>query len=291
MINVIYDMETNDPDDAFTLCLLAGHPEVNLLGVTIVPGSTAQVSLVKHILKLLDKPDVFVGGRKPDHPKTCVSGFHYKWLGDKIPEAEQTNTPAYIFKFCYNTAPKLMPITGAPLHNLFDFVQEYQPEIDTWVAQGGFAGCDIIPEEQQLEKFRGKKTCATFNLGGNKKASLALVNYGGIKNKFFVSKDICHSMIYDQEMHERIAPFRHNNVGIKMIYEGMSVYLNKKSEGKKFHDPLAACVAIDRSICKFKEVELYRHKGEWGSRESGNPNANISVAVDREKFEKVLVGK
>jgi len=39
MKEIIFDMETGDPDDLFTLILLCGHPKVNLLGVSITPGT------------------------------------------------------------------------------------------------------------------------------------------------------------------------------------------------------------------------------------------------------------
>ena len=84
MIDVAFDMETSDPDDVFTLCILAHHPKVNLKCITITPGSRHQVGLVKHILKLLNK-DIPVGSKNINHPKECVSGFHYNWLGKILP--------------------------------------------------------------------------------------------------------------------------------------------------------------------------------------------------------------
>lgn len=84
MINILLNMETADPDDALTLCLLASHPKVNLVGITITPGSHQQVAIVKDILFLLGKEkDIPVGVRSPDHPKSCVSEFHNKWLNSK----------------------------------------------------------------------------------------------------------------------------------------------------------------------------------------------------------------
>ena len=38
MINLSFDMETADPDDVLTLCLLSHHPKVNLVSTTITPG-------------------------------------------------------------------------------------------------------------------------------------------------------------------------------------------------------------------------------------------------------------
>ena len=50
MIDVIWDMETGDPDDYLTLLLLLGHPRVRLKAVCVTPGSPEQVGLVKQTL-------------------------------------------------------------------------------------------------------------------------------------------------------------------------------------------------------------------------------------------------
>lgn len=39
MIDVVWDMETGDPDDFLTLLFLIGHPNVNLKAVTVTPGT------------------------------------------------------------------------------------------------------------------------------------------------------------------------------------------------------------------------------------------------------------
>lgn len=49
-MNILWDMETGDPDDFVTLLLLLGHPRVNLLGVTITPGTPDQVGVVRAAL-------------------------------------------------------------------------------------------------------------------------------------------------------------------------------------------------------------------------------------------------
>lgn len=49
-----------------------------------------------------------------------------------------------------------------------------------------------------------------------------------------------------------------------LILKGMSSYLVKNPSGKKFHDPLAASVALNRDICEFAEVKFY-HTGLFGS--------------------------
>jgi len=50
----------------------------------------------------------------------------------------------------------------------------------------------------------------------------------------------------------------------------------------------AACCAIDPSIATWAEVELYREKGEWGSRLSPGSGLEIITDHDHEKFVSVL---
>ena len=76
MIDVVWDMETGDPDDFLTLLLLLGHPDVNLKGITITPGTPEQVGVVRHALALFER-DLPVGSFAIDHVSakggSCVS--------------------------------------------------------------------------------------------------------------------------------------------------------------------------------------------------------------------------
>ena len=65
-MDVLFDMETRDPDDALTLCLLATHPASALRAVTVTPGSRAQVGLVRHLLSRAGRGDVRGGRAHPE---------------------------------------------------------------------------------------------------------------------------------------------------------------------------------------------------------------------------------
>lgn len=300
-MNVIFDMETSDPDDALTLCFLAGHPIVKLRAVTVTPGSKDQIGLVKHLLKKLDRTDVLVGSRTVDtqalqshgagralHPKICVSEFHYRWLG-KI-EPEIAPDAVEILHQTYQSFPDCTLLTGAALHNPKNFLNKYpETKIPLWVGQGGFAGEGVVPPELQLLKFSKLKTCPTFNFNGDVVGAKLMLSSSQISRRLLVSKNVCHGVVYTPEMHEQVKPHKDNNPGIALIYQGMTVYL-KKSLGKAFHDPLAACTMINPKICEFKEVEVYREKGEWGSVLKEGTNTFISISVDFPEFVRTLVG-
>ena len=69
MLKIILDMETQDPDDVLTLAMLADHPQVDLLAVTVTPGTPHQIGVVSHVLWLLEKESVPVGSFNINHTK------------------------------------------------------------------------------------------------------------------------------------------------------------------------------------------------------------------------------
>lgn len=291
-MNVLYDMETQDPDDLFALCILAHHPQVQLRGVCITPGSLRQVGLIRYALEQMGIKDVPVGAFNPKHSKECISEWWLKFLGHTFYTAESAREGWNLYDLVLAEYPDTTIITGAPLKNLGQFLREYDIScIERWVAQGGFAGDNVVPAEYRLPKFEGKVTCPTFNFNGDPKAAEAALRTTNIKSRYLVSKNVCHGFVYDHQMHERLAPLKDRNPGLRMVYDGMSRYLADKPEGKKFHDPLAVCAAINPGIIEFREVEVYRHRGEWGSRLASGTNTWISIHADADKFFDTMVGK
>jgi len=109
-LNVIWDMETSDPDDFLTLLFLLGHPMVNLKAVTIMPGSIHQVGLVREALSWFDV-DIPVGSFNIKHPNECVSYWHYKSYGNIEPSAEAEDAAQLILNLCDDQTTL---ITGGP---------------------------------------------------------------------------------------------------------------------------------------------------------------------------------
>ncbi|MEQ1505236.1 MAG: hypothetical protein ABMB14_23600 [Myxococcota bacterium] len=71
----------------------------------------------------------------------------------------------------------------------------------------------------------------------------------------------------------------------------MARYLIDRPDGKAFHDPLAACCALDPAIGEWAEVELFRANGGWGSRLAPGSGVRIIVGHDHERFVRVLLGE
>ncbi|NMO14165.1 nucleoside hydrolase [Pyxidicoccus fallax] len=289
MQDVIFDMETSDPDDALTLCLLGAHPEVTLRAVTVTPGTRAQLGLVRHLLSRLGRGDVAVGARNPDSEKDSVSGFHWKWLG-KLEPAEPDALAHAVLAGTLARYPEATLVTGAPLQNLRLLLEEHpDARLRRWVAQGGFAGDNVVPPEHRLSKFDGRRTCPTFNFNGDPKGALLALSSDRIGSRDLVSKNVTHGVAWDAAFHERVRPYRESTAGLVLIFQAMERYLREKPDGKLLHDPIAACAAIDRDIVTWARVQPVRERGEWGAELAPDSNTSISVALDRERFFETLV--
>ena len=142
-------------------------------------------------------------------------------------------------------------MTGAPLTNLYNYVKKYCDEDGmkkdnkkklTWIAQGGFAGDNVVPKENRLSKFDGKKFCPTWNFGGNIRAAqyLLLDKYCNnvFDKRYLVSKNVCHGVYYNQQFHEKMDEYKNRHPALRIIYDEMENYMTKRKDGKKFHDVL-----------------------------------------------------
>lgn len=288
-LKVVLDMETQDPDDYLTLLLLLGHPQVDLKAVTITPGSAYQVGLVRRTLDLFNK-EIPVGVFNINHPKTCVSPWHEQAYGSIKPSEDAQVGSEVLYRYCDEDTTL---ITGAPLKNLGKALDYPDFCLGKLVAQGGFAGEGVVPTDQQLDKFKGKVTCPTFNLNGDIDSAFKALASKQINARYFVSKNVCHGVYYDVQMHNLLAQKKENSLSLQMIYQGMDFFLNKKFKlqksddqviGKKLHDPLAACCAIDLNIGTWAEVEMFRNKGEWGSRLRVGTHTRIITAYNHDEF-------
>lgn len=287
--NVIFDMETQDPDDFLTLCWLTANPRIHLVGVTVTPGTQEQIALIRETLYQCNVPSLSIGSFDMTREDGCVSAFHYSVMPGprKVPA---TDTGANVIRECLRQYPDATLLTGGPLKNLHKFLEIYPDMIlQHWVAQGGFAGDSLVKPEHRLAKFAGRETCPTFNFNGDPQGAFLALNSQNILKKTLVSKNVCHSISYDQDFHKSFIVNDKARPGMKMIHKTMEAYLQRHPKGKMLHDPLAACVMMNPDICEFEEVEVYRIKGEWGSRKAQNTRTKISVSVDAMKFQKTFL--
>lgn len=299
-LRIAFDMETGDPDDVLTLLLLCSFPSVELCAVTVTPGSSEQVALVRCLLQQVGLSEVRVGAQSwPDNADKagCMQGKFYRNFGriDRISVLDCEPAAKVLIECCDENTTLL---TGGPLHNLGAALRFDSFRLGRWVAQGGFAGEGVVPRELQMDKFVGKVTCQTWNFNGNIEAATAALSSGAIGRRVLVSKNVCHRVVYDTMLHDAIdvaareavvneQPQRATALGL--IHNAMCEY--QRSEGKKLHDPLAMAVALDESICDLAEVRLFRDRQGWGSRLEAGTNTWISVNYCDAGFRSTLLGQ
>jgi inosine-uridine nucleoside N-ribohydrolase len=294
-MKVIWEMETGDPDDYLTLLFLIGHPKVDLIGVNVNPGSWDQVSVVKQAFKKFGVQNVPVGAHLDEDDTTSrVSGWHYKTVDlDRTRVAPDMNG-AELLDSLY--AEDVTLITGSPLKNVGKFLREFAPrKLGRIIVQGGFAGEGVVPSALQLEKFSGKTHVPTYNLNGDPKSALLVVDSPYFSEKKFVSKNVCHGVYFDDEIKRSMYSKLHKiNKGHGrenlLLRRYLNTFVYNCRDGKKLHDPLAAACAIDTSVGTWAKVDLYRRKGQWGAILNPESKLEIIIDYDRPRFIEVLNG-
>jgi inosine-uridine nucleoside N-ribohydrolase len=289
-MQVAFDMETGDPDDALTLCVLATHPAVTLEGVTVNPGTPGQLAVVRHLLGRLEAGSVPIGARDPASlAQRAVSEFHRAWLGP-LPPA-QPDAPAHeILASVLRRAPATVLLSGGPLQNLRDLLRHHEDaRVERWVVQGGFAGDNLVPADRRLPRFAGHTKMESHNFGANAKATLAVLADHRVRRRDVVSKNVTHAVAWDPQMHAEIGALPTLTPGLRLAHEAMTQYLVTVPSGKLLHDPVAACAMIDPSIITWLEVEITYAGGKWGAEPAPGSDTFISIDLDRDAFQRTLV--
>lgn len=300
-MKVFVDIETGDPDDILTLIYLLGLDQIDIIAITIMPGSQKQINLVKYVLsKFSNKQDIPIGSYR--YEQGSLSPWYTKAFG-KIPDYtdKQITIDAgeLMFKLCDDN---VVLFTGGPNKNLGKAMEKGEFKLGLWMAQGGFAGYNVVPEEHVLPKFKNKLTFPTYNFGGSIKESSNALKHDGIKKRMLCSKNVCHNVIYDNELKTRLIDYIDTNkdknknkyISIKLIYDALDRGYrgrNNRGEGKKLHDLLPAICITYPDVCEWRQVELYNDKYGWGSNIKEGTNTFISVSHDKQKFiEYLLLG-
>jgi len=293
---VVFDMETGDPDDVLTLLFLCSHPGVELRAVTLTPGSREQASLVRWLLREVGMEGVRLGAQEwpRNTDKKCIQGRFYESFGHlKTSDADVEPADRVLVECCDEAATLL---TGGPLHNLGQVLSWPDFQLGRWVAQGGFAGEGVVPPELQMGKFVGKLTCPTWNFNGNMPAAEAALASPRIGRRVLVSKNVCHRVVYDAELHDAVGAAAaeaatqrggQRAAALQLLHRAMERY----GPGKKLHDPLALAVVLEESVCSLSEVRVFRHarRSEWGSELLEGTNTWISVDYSDAAFRAALL--
>ena len=159
---------------------------------------------------------------------------------------------------------------GGALTLLSKFIENHK--ISTLVMNGGFVGDNIVPKNEVLEKFEGKKTMRTFNFNCDVESTDKVLKSSSEKigKIILVGKNVCHS--------------KKNTVEDIWKYKEYDYLFSKYNVRKEkclhdllmCHEGLCFLNLIDEKLyCKFEEVYPYNEglNGEttkWGSKKNNN---------------------
>lgn len=285
MNNLIVETDLGrDPDDFFALCYFI-DAGVNIELITISPGDPDQVAVAKFFIKECGI-NIPIGVSKLNRNKRSVGSIHTELLKKyKYPLTEQSNGyGGYLIDICDDTE-----FFGCgPLDCMGACIKEgIKPLPKLATIQGGYISYETlfkagINPPIKLEKFIGKEFVPTFNLNGNKDAGLALLK-SAIPEKRFISKNVCHTIVYNKKVHEYVTSFKPKSRAGELLREGMDLYLQRHPEGKKFHDPSAAVCHLHPEIGQWVDGQLVYEKGMWGTR-LDNPNCKIIGTLNYDKL-------
>jgi len=245
-MDIIFDMETGDPDDLVTLIMLLLNPDANLKGVTCYQGSPIQIGLIKHVLQLAGK-DIPVGGWNPEEPSE-LSPFYKNVVGNWKPTNAEL-TPVDVFKQVCDKDTHVL--TGAPLSNLELVLHKLRDlEISNMTIQGGYLGSMV---EEVLPKFEGINEIRTYNLSNDVNAFGVVNSCRRIKKTTFVTKDLCHGFMYTPEIHSKI---KFGNAPLEKLLQKCFEHYALAGKSKAMHDPLAMLYMLYPEIGRSKKIEM-----------------------------------
>lgn len=230
MKNVIFDMETGDPDDLITLLMLLNHPEINLKAITCYEGSPVQIGLIEHVVSLSGKNIPIAGWNS----EVKELNPYYKEVVGQWKPSNSKMTPVELLT--QELTDDTLLLTGAPLTNIAAYLNNNPDKvIGQMTTQGGYLG-HLVPEEKRLEKFKNRSSIRTYNLTNDTDA-FNTINYSHqIVDLTYVTKDLCHGFLYTPEIHEQIT-FKEDPIS-QLLSKALGHYAKKKVD-KAMHDPLA----------------------------------------------------
>jgi inosine-uridine nucleoside N-ribohydrolase len=277
-----------DPDDFFALCYLI-DAGVDIKAVTISPGDPDQVAVTKFLLNYCGL-NIPVGVGKIRN-KSSVGGVHLEILD--MFNAPKTATPdgmgADIIQSVFLAHPDCELFICGPLNSVGGFLRNNpNVKINKATMQGGYVSYEDLEKNgvfptRKIEKFISNSTVPTFNLNGDVKSG-ELFLAADIADRRFVSKNVCHTIVYDAEIHKRIMGVQPKTKAGSLFRLGMGKYLDRHHEGKKFHDPSAAVCHLHPDIATWVRGDLYRRSGGYGTNINADGRSRMIGALDYDKM-------
>jgi inosine-uridine nucleoside N-ribohydrolase len=269
----------HDPDDFFAICYLAAAG-VRIRAITVVPGDRDQLAVARLVVRRLGL-DAPVGASKPESRKLSSGGMHHELL-DRLGlprEADHDGRGDDVIAETLRRHPGCDFFVIGPCTSTGRYLRRPDAVVPARLTmQGGFLGYHLHAPSVRLPQFAGREWVPTFNLNGDRKGADVLMA-APIADRRFVGKNVCHTIVYDQAIHDGMRAEPHN-AAAELFMLGMNAYLKTHHE-KKWHDPTAAVCHLHPEIGTWFRGRVRRVEAGWGT--VADPEGDHVLAdVDRE---------
>jgi inosine-uridine nucleoside N-ribohydrolase len=269
----------HDPDDFFAICYLIAAG-VDIKAVLVGPGDPDQIAIAKFIRDAC-KLDFPIVASKLNREKLSSGSIHHKLLKKyKLPlESKPDGYGPDIIKEVYEKNPDVELFVIGPATSIGIYLRDNSAKFSRSTMQGGFLPYSLHYPTEVLEKFLGKMYVPTFNLNGDRKNGQRFID-AEIKERRFVGKNLCHTIVYDKDLHERLKP---NGTDASNLFKEASAMYLEKHDSKKFHDPTAAVCHLHSKIAVWYPGVPEKHQSGWTTRRvDKSENSYVAADIDRE---------
>jgi pyrimidine-specific ribonucleoside hydrolase len=103
-----------------------------------------------------------------------------------------------------------------------------------------------------------------------------------IPERRFVGKNVCHTLLYDRDLHATMPAADPHSPAQVLFMAGMEAYL-KMHDVKKWHDPTAAACHLHPEIGTWARGRVMKIEGGWGT--VADDTGDLVLAdVDRDRL-------
>jgi len=263
-MNLIVETDIgHDPDDLFALCYLIAAG-VNIKALLVHPGDPDQIAITKYICEVAGIK-IPIGFDKFNRIKNSSGSIHHQLLGKRMEHLNKWGIGDGYSDDILNDEIREDTefFVCGPVTTIGNYLENYPSSIKKATMQGGFLSYSAYNPKNKIEKFVGKYSMQTFNLNGDIKAGKKFLS-ANIQRRQMVGKNLCHSIIFQQDHLDRINPKCDTS---KLFKRAAELYFTKHSN-KKFHDPTAACLHLHPEIGEWfrgRTVRLNTSSG-WGEK-------------------------
>ena len=304
---IIIEIETGDIDDTIALIYALKNPHFDVKAILVTPGSKQQLGCIEQIFNYISYPielrnKIQIGVEKLDAHSNLSPIYERAYGKYNIYNGEYKLGSDIVIECCLKYPEEIIFVSLGPPKILAQALMKNEEiKIKNLTAQGGFAGVGVVPEEKILDKFKGKVECPTWNLGGSVQSAEYLLKCTRILNRNFISKNVCHNIIYNSVFHKKLkaaTEIYKNSFGYyfyDIMNKGYFIHKkerdSRKSINKKIHDILPLMTIINSDVCKFKEVDLYynRKNASWGSKLMSDTSTFISIDYNPDIYWELLI--